>query len=139
MGDQDFLNCESLLYSGDYKEAFNCFTNLLQTEGLSDKEVSSIYNYLGTLITIEPSLSNEENESRLGFYLQAIHFNRKNTEAWLNIAGSFGSMQSADHNNVGAFLNAMTYLLSIFNELNENQKETVNSRLDKYKDFLVMR
>lgn len=85
-----FLNCESLLYNGHYKEAFNCFTNLLQTEGLSDKEVSSIHNYLGTLITIEPSLSNEEDESGLGFYLQAIHFNRKNTGAWLNIAGSFG-------------------------------------------------
>lgn len=134
-----FLNCESLLYNGHYKEAFNFFTNLLQTDGLSDKEVSSIHNYLGTLITIEPSLSNEEDESGLSFYLRAIDLNKKNTEAWLNIAGSFGDLQPDDHNNIEVFLNAMEYLLSIFDELSENQKETVNSRLDKYKVFLVMR
>lgn len=133
MSDQDFLNCESLLYSGHYKEAFNCFTSLLQVGDISDKEASDIYNYLGILITIEPSLSKEEDESGLSFYLQAVRLNGKNTDAWLNIAGSFGNIQPVDHNNVEAFLNAMAYLLNVLDELSESQKETVNSRLDKYK------
>lgn len=72
MNSSDFTNCESLVYRWQYKEAFSCFTNLLQMKNVSNQIASNIYNYLGVLVTIAPSLSKDEDESGLNFYLQAI-------------------------------------------------------------------
>lgn len=131
------MNCsfekgEELYYNGNYKESFEVFKAILNDSKITLIKKSDVFNMLGVLLSIEPSLSiNNEFKESLSYFKKAIELNPNNLGALLNIVEGFG--KSFDqHENIKLFKLVYDKLTELSNELSNSDKKMIELKYRLY-------